>query len=172
MAEAIKYLLTFLLSSGFMGFVQFLIQRKDNKNSKIDQLEKELHDEKDERERISNERYEEYKEAIDNLRAVMAQLAETPIQQQTVINANSELLVALTQAQLVGLTNKYQERGAITLTEKSILTAIYEPYHDKLGGNGYGKMGYTYAMKLPVVTDEEAHKMDLEFTKKLLMQGA
>lgn len=172
MSEALRYLLTFLLSSGFIGFVQFLIQRNDNRNSRIDQLKKELEEEKDERERISNERYEEYKEAMDDLRKVMAQIAETPVQQQTVINANSELLVALTQAQLVELTNKYQERGAITLTEKSILTAIYEPYHDKLGGNGYGKMGYTYAMKLPVVTDEEAHKMDLEFTKKLLMQGA
>lgn len=172
MSEIIKYLLTFLLSSGFIGFVQFLIQRNDNRNSKIDQLEEELRNEKDERERISNERYEECKEAMDELRKVMAQLAETPAQQQTVIDANSELLVALTQAQLVELTNKYQNRGAITLTEKAILTAIYKPYHDKLGGNGYGKMGYTYAMKLPEVTDEEAHKMDLNFTKKLLMQGA
>lgn len=161
MSETVKLILTFLLSGSFVGFIQFLIQRNDNKNSKIKALEQEIHEEKIERERAMNE-----------LREVMTQLAKTPAEQQKIINANSEILVALTQDRLVQLTSKYQERGAITLTEKAILTAIYEPYHDKLGGNGYGKMGYTYAMKLPVVTDEEAHKMDLNFKKRLLMEGA
>lgn len=161
MSETVKLILTFLLSGSFVGFIQFLIQRNDNKNSKIKALEQEIHEEKIERERAMNE-----------LREVMTQLAKTPAEQQKIINANSEILVALTQDRLVQLTSKYQERGAITLTEKAILTAIYEPYHDKLGGNGYGKMGYTYAMKLPVVTDVEARKMDLNFKKRLLMGGA
>ena len=161
MSETVKLILTFLLSGSFVGFIQFLIQRNDNKNSKIKALEQEIHEEKIERERAMNE-----------LREVMTQLAKTPAEQQKIINANSEILVALTQAWLVEITKRYQDRGAITLTEKAILTAIYEPYHDKLGGNGYGKMGYTYAMKLPVVTDEEARKMDLNFKKRLLMGGA
>ena len=140
MSETVKIVLTFFLSSTFVGFIQFLIQRNDNKHSK----------------------HEQYAEAIEELRGVMTQLASTTKEQQQIITANSKLLVGLAQDRLVFLTDKYLKRGVITLDELAILEEIYEPYHDKLNGNGRGKAGIEMCRKLPIVSDEIAIIKDKE----------
>lgn len=78
MSETVKIILTFLFSSAFIGFIQFLIQRRDNRKD--------------------------------------------------VVDANTELLLGLTRDKLIFLTDKYIERGSITLDELSVVEQIYKAY--------------------------------------------
>lgn len=162
MNETFKLILTFLLSSSFVGFVQFLINRHDAKHSKYAELEKMIVDGLQEREDTGRKRYEKHAEAIEELRNVMKELAKTTLEQKQVVTANSELLVGLAQDRLAFLTDRYIKRGVITLDELAILEEIYEPYHDKLGGNGRGKAGIEQCRRLPIVSEEIAIMKDKE----------
>lgn len=53
------------------------------------------------------------------------------------------------------------ERGGITQDELATLTSMYEPYR-KLGGNGNVQTAYEIAVKLPIITKEQAIKRDNE----------
>lgn len=167
----ISTLITVFSSGGFLVFVQFMINRHDVKNDRIKELNKKIDDGLKEREDMGKQRYDEHKEAIEELRQAIIQLADNTKETQEMLMQSidrnqktadnlSELVVGLGQDRIIYLSDKYQKRGAITNKEKASLTAIYVPYHDKLGGNGYGKMGYEYCMALPVVTEEEAIQMD------------
>ena len=159
-SDFLGYILTFIFSGAFVGFIQYLINRNDTRNDRFKTLQNEFQAGLDLRESTGKARYDEHAEAIKELRDIMTQLASTTAEQQKLLDANAALLVGLAQDKLVYLTDKCQKRGAITLKEKAILTAIYEPYHDKLNGNGHGKTGYEFAMNLPVVSDIEAEQMD------------
>lgn len=167
----VSTLLTVFTSGGFLLFVQYLINRHDARNDKIKKLNKKIDDGLEERENTGKERYEEHKEAIEELRQAILKLTDSTEQTQQMLKESidrnqktasdlAELVVGLGQDKLVYLTDKYQRRGAITNKEKAGLTSIYVPYHDKLGGNGYGKIGYEYCMALPVISEEEAIEMD------------
>lgn len=162
MNETVKLILTFLLSSSFVGFVQFLINRHDAKHNKYAELEKMIEDGLQEREDTGRKRYEKHAEAIEELRNVLKELAKTTLEQKQVVTANSELLVGLAQDRLAFLTDRYIKRGVITLDELAILEEIYEPYHDKLGGNGRGKAGIEQCRRLPIVSEEIAIMKDKE----------
>lgn len=155
-----QFILSFIGMVLGSGLIQFFITRKDNNNKKLIELKKELRDGLDERETTGKERYLEHKEAIQKLNEAIFQLTENDTHQAQYMKYIGDEIMGLAHDKLVYLTDKYQERGAITLKEKATLHAIYNPYHIGLGGNGDGQAGYEYCMKLPIVTDSQAREMD------------
>lgn len=165
MPVGLQVVLTIIGSGALFSFIQFLIQRKDNlkkeeKEDQINQLRIELKDGLDDRENRGTERYNEHKEAIAKINEAILQLTENDTQMKNYMKYVGDEIMGLAHDKLVYLTDKYQERGAITLKEKATLEAIYTPYHEGLGGNGDGKTGYEFAMQLPIVTDAQAYEMD------------
>lgn len=161
MNETLKTIITVLLSGGFLTFLQFMINRHDNKHNKFKELQEEFREGLIDRENTGKQRYDEHKEAIEELRKAMLTLSTSAQETQKLTSAMSELVVGLGQDKIVYLTDKYRNRGGITLKEKAGLESIYIPYHDKLKGNGYGKIGFDYCMKeLPIISEEEAIKRD------------
>ena len=126
----------------------------------IADLAQEMREGLEARENTGRERYEEHKEAIEELRKVMISLAKNTDEINKLGKYMGQFLMALTHDKIVFLGKQYQRRGAITLAEKNNLKLLYEPYHDGLGGNSDGEGYYTYCMNLPVITDEEAIEMD------------
>ena len=126
----------------------------------IADLSKEVQKGLEEREAKGAERYQEHKEAIEELRKAMMTLAKNTEETKKLGGYLGQALMGLTHDKLVFLGKQYQKRGAITLAEKNNLKLLYTPYHDGLGGNSDGEGYYTYCMNLPVVTDEEAMEMD------------
>lgn len=161
MIEVLKVIAPTLIGCLFV-FAQYMITRHDNKDDKVKKLEARIEEVNNEREEVGKRRYEENTEAIEEIRAILKELAQTNAEQSKIIQANSELVVGLAQDRLVYLTKKYQLRNAITIDEQAILDAIYEPYHNKLSGNGRGKAGYEYCKSLPVIDNELALKLDSE----------
>lgn len=171
-------------SGAIFSFIQFLIQRRDNKSSKIDELCKKIDEDikaqseeskqrysilqrkikegLDERENTGKERFLQHQEAIQKLNEVIFQLTKNDTEQNQRLKYIGDELMGLAHDKLVNLTDHYQTRGAITLKERATLEAIYKPYHEGLGGNGDGEQGYKYAIQLPVVTDSKAAEMDKE----------
>ena len=184
MEEVVKILIAIIGSGAFFTFLQFLIQRKDKKKDKIDELCKkievdmaqqqdlsknryeslqtELQGGLQERENIGKARYEEHQESIKKLSEAIVQLTKNDTAQSKYMKYIGEEIMGLAHEKLVMLTDHYQARGAITLREKATLESIYKPYHEGLGGNGDGSQGYEFCMKLPVVTDSKALDMDKE----------
>ena len=126
----------------------------------IQDLAQEMREGLDAREAKGAERYQEHKEAIEELRQAMISVAKNTDEVAKLGKYMGQSLMALTHDKIVYLGKQYQRRGAITLAEKNNLKLLYEPYHDGLGGNSDGEGYYTYCMNLPVVTDEEALEMD------------
>lgn len=162
MPEWITALITFLGVFIGSGLIQFFVTRKDKKNDKLAVIEKELKDGLNNEEKRGKARYTEHQEAINKLNDVILKLTENDTKQTQYMKYVGDELMGLAHDRLVDLTDKYQQRGAITLKEIATLEAIYKPYSEGLGGNGDGKAGYEYAMKLPVVTDAVAKEMDLK----------
>lgn len=172
-------------SGAVFGFIQFLIQRRDKQKEdeegkKFQVLREEFQEGLKQREDKGRERYEEHREAIatmsvehkkdfQTLLTVIEQLKDSDIKTTQYIEEirtynkyMGDEIMGLAHDKLVYLTDRYQERGAITLKEKATLDAIYKPYHEGLNGNGDGQIGYDYAMKLPVVSDSKARDMDIQ----------
>ena len=61
-----------------------------------------------------------------------------------------EALKVLLRKELKELYIESAKRGYVTLDEVEEYTAIYELYHDKLGGNGTGTALYESFKKLPI----------------------
>lgn len=184
MEEVVKILIAIIGSGAFFTFLQFLIQRKDKKKDKLDELcqkldndmlqqqnlsktryeslQIEIKDGLQERENRGKARYTEHQEAIKKLSEAIVQLTKNDTDQSKYMKYIGEELMGLAHEKLVTLTDHYQARGAITLREKATLESIYKPYHEGLGGNGDGSQGYNFCMKLPVVTDSKALDMDKE----------
>lgn len=156
----VKLIIAALASNGLFAFIQFLLTRKDNKNDKYEQLNDKIEKGLEEREAAGAARYKEHQESIEMLSQAIVQLTENDTEMKEYLHYIGDELTGLAHDTLVRLTDKYQRRGGITLKEKATLEAIYIPYHDGLHGNGDGKTGYTYAMELPVMSEEEARKKD------------
>lgn len=143
------------------GLIQFLITRKDSKKNEITDLKKEIKDGLEERERIGKERYLEHQEAIQKLNEAIFQLTKNDTEQSQYMRTIGEALIGLSHDKIISLSDKYMERGAITLKEKGTIKSIYEPYH-KLGGNGDCQVAYGYICELKVVSEAEARELDKE----------
>lgn len=139
---------------------QWKIDYCDVNAKAIKELSEEVKQGLEEREAKGAERYQEHKEAIEELRQAMITLAKNTEETKKIGGYLSQALMGLTHDKLIYLGKQYQKRGAITLAEKNNLKLLYTPYHDGLGGNSDGEGYYTYCMNLPVVTDEEAMEMD------------
>lgn len=168
----VQIVVTVIGSGAFFSFLQFLITRKDKKkedekNDKFNKLQQEFTEGLKEREQTSINRYNEHKEAIDKLEKAINQLTENDTKITKYMNSIGNGVMGLAHDRLIALTDHYQKRGCITLKEKANLDAIYKPYHDGLGGNGDGKMGYEYCMQLPVVSEEEARDANIRLNKKM-----
>jgi hypothetical protein len=160
MNPALQILITILGSGAFFSFIQFLINRHDTREDALKAIREEFSEGLQEREDKGKERYEEHQESIRKLNEAIAQLTQNDTEMQQYMHYVGDELMGLAHDRLVHLTDKYQQRGAITLKEKATLDAIYKPYHDGLNGNGDGQAGYEYAMTLPVVSDDKAREMD------------
>lgn len=158
-AQLIVTFLGILLGS---GLIQFFITRKDNKDKEITQIQKELNQEINRKEKKYEQHYSEQKEEIEDLKDVIEKLSRSDFEQSKYMKYVGDEIMGLAHDKLVRLTDKYQDRGAITLKELATLKAIYQPYHEGLGGNGDGQAGYEYCIKLPVVSEEQAKKLDAE----------
>lgn len=132
----------------------------------IADLSKEIREGLEAREAKGAERYEEHKEAIEELRETMISLAKNTDEVAKLGKYMGQSLMALTHDKLVFLGKQYQKRGAITLAEQNNLKLLYKPYHDGLGGNSDGEGYFTYCMNLPVITDEEAMELDKKNKEK------
>lgn len=80
-------------------------------------------------------------------------------------SAQSKMLLGLGHDKLMSLTDKYVQRGAITLKEKRNLDFLYNPYNE-MGGNGDCKIGYDACQKLDVVSEDQAYEMDTQIKRK------
>ena len=139
---------------------QWKIDYCDVNAKAIKELSEEVRTGLAEREEKGLERYEEHKEAINELREAMINLTNNTNEINKLGTYMGKSLMALTHDKLIFLGKQYQKRGAITLAEKNNLKLLYAPYHDGLGGNSDGEGYYTFCMNLPVITDEEAMEMD------------
>lgn len=166
MSSALQIILTAIGSGAFFSFIQFLITRKDNRDDRLDEMRKEYTTGLNEREEKSKERYDEHKKAIKQLQEAIIVLTKDSQERKELEQFMSASLMAITHDKLVRLGKTYQKRGAITLAEMNNLKLLYEPYHNGLGGNSDGETYYNYCMELPVISDEEAQKRDLELKKE------
>lgn len=80
-------------------------------------------------------------------------------------SAQSKMLLGLGHDKIMYLTEKYVQRGAITLKEKRNLQFLYDPYIE-MGGNGDCRIGYEACQKLEVISDEESNKRDASLKRK------
>lgn len=158
--QIIITLIGLIISGGLFSFIQFLINRKDSKNDKFKTFEDMISKGLDEREKVGLARYEEHKENIKKLNDAIVQLTENDTEICQYMQYVGAELMGLAHDRLVYLTDKIAKRNAITLKEKATLDAIYKPYHDGLGGNGDGQMGYEHCMNLSVIPDSLAEELD------------
>jgi len=158
--QIIITLIGLIISGGLFSFIQFLINRKDSKNDKFKTFEDMINKGLDEREKVGLARYEEHKENIKKLNDAIVQLTENDTEICEYMQYVGAELMGLAHDRLVYLTDKIAKRNAITLKEKATLDAIYTPYHDGLGGNGDGQMGYEHCMTLSVIPDSLAEELD------------
>ena len=77
----------------------------------------------------------------------------------------SRMILALGHDKIAYLTRKFIRRGGITQTEFANLSGLYGPYR-AMGGNGDGKAGFEACEKLPVISDDEADRRDVEIKRK------
>lgn len=144
-----------------------------DKNAKlIEELAIEAKQGLKDREETGLQRYKEHQESIQELKKAILTLTEDVEERKVLEKHIGNSLMALTHDKLVYLGKCYQKRGAITLSEKNNLRLLYEPYHNGLGGNSDGEGYYNYCMGLPVITDEEALKMDSENKQEIVRQLA
>jgi hypothetical protein len=79
--------------------------------------------------------------------------------------AQNAMLIGLGHDKLLYLTDKFVQRGGITLKERRNLDYLYKPYHEA-GGNGDCQIGYEACEKLPTLSDEEAATLERKMKRR------
>ncbi|MFR8684406.1 MAG: hypothetical protein ACLVFN_13240 [Enterocloster sp.] len=79
--------------------------------------------------------------------------------------AQNDMLIGLGHDKLLYLTDKFVQRGGITLKERRNLDYLYKPYH-AAGGNGDCQIGYEACEKLPTLSDEEAAALERKMKRR------
>lgn len=181
MTPTLQILITIIGSGALFSFLQFLITRHDNKADKIEELYKkidegltkqesitdgiqkslqtEIKEGLDEREHIGKARYLEHKEQIQKLNEAIFQLTKNDTEQSVYIKNIGESLIGLSHDKIISLSDRFLERGSITLKEKATLQSLYDPYR-KLGGNGDCAVAFNAINELPIITEEKAKEID------------
>ena len=168
--EVIKVLIQGGVIAVIVGFIQFLITRKDTKNDRIKALEEKFDTRMDafeekvekglkDREDKGFERFTHHEQKYNELKSYMVQHARSDEEREKYMKCVGRGVMMLIHKDIMEYGNKYSERNAITIKEKAELKGIYMPYKG-LGGNGDGEEIYNFCMNLRVVSEEEALKMD------------
>ena len=79
--------------------------------------------------------------------------------------AQNDMIIGLGHDKLLYLTDKFVQRGGVTLKERRNLDYIYKPYR-AAGGNGDCQIGYEACEKLPTLSDEEAKVLDRKIKRR------
>jgi len=159
-----------------VGFVQFLIQRKDTRNDRIKALEEKIDERMDtleekvdkgleDREKKGSERFDIHEKKYDELKEFMIKHSESDEKRDAYMQCVGKGVMVLIHKDLLDEGKKFEERGAITRKERTDLKAMYMPYK-ALGGNGDGEEIYNFCSELKVVSEEEAAAMDKEILAK------
>ena len=177
MNTVIQVLVTIVGSGALFSFLQFLIQRKDNRDDKLKSLEEKMQTGLREREDSGRKRYEEHKIAIEQmgvnhqkefleLSKAIDQLTNNDTKITALIENNQNSIeviangvVGMIHNTIIHSTEPIMKRGAVTYEELSTLDSLYQPY-SKMGGNGECKRRYEDVAKLPKISREEALDRD------------
>ena len=158
----INELIIAVLGSGVLSSIVALLSarlaRKDQKEDHYEELKKGL----DEREKTGAERFRIHRDKIDQICTDLQKRDE-------VDSVFKDLMIGIGRDRMLFVSKQILKRRAITIREKSTLKSIYEPY-EKLGGNSDGQTTYETCMNLPIVSEEEAERMDKELNKKEMQE--
>lgn len=187
-ADFVKILLTIIGSGALFSFIQFLITRKDKKeentiDDKIEASEDEINKNLSDFIKDGEKKYQKHDEEIkelsqkqdrdyNSLREAIEKLTENDIRitesidklikKQDIIG---DSIIGITHFGIHVYARKITERKAITFNEKTVISSICDPY-ERLGGNGLVHDTKEYLFTLPVVSEEEANKLDREVQKR------
>lgn len=103
--------------------------------------------------------FQALKEAIDKLTEHDSKITDSLQKMSSKQDVVADGMVGIAHDRIVFVADKIIRRGAVTMKEKATLESIYAPYV-KLGGNSYAKKSMEHVDKLPVITEEEALKLD------------
>ena len=190
MDQVLQILLTVLGSGALFSFIQFLIQRKDTKEDKMqdkcfEEINEKIEKGLEEREKTSLKRYkihdklmkdmiEIHSKDFQNLLQTFDELKGNGERVEKIINQISDnqksvcdALIGMAHDKIVYMTDKITERGYITLKERATLDSIYQPYK-AMGGNSHAKAGYEHVIELEIISDEKAKEIDdlIRFKRK------
>lgn len=172
---------------GIVELIKFFVTRKDRKqerkedkaeNKMADALRIEFKEGLDKREATGKERFDinskqikENAAKIDEVIDISSQLKDNVvlltenISQMQEYNVNvGDAMKGIIHDRIIHNVDGFIERGGITAEEISTLKSMYEPYK-RLGGNGDVATAYDIAVKLPVLTKEQAMKRDNEIRR-------
>lgn len=157
-----------------LKFIEFLISHKTHKeehkediDNKLDDVRTELKDHLTDVNRQWKLDYcDKNAQGIEELTQVSKELKDNVI---VLTNTTADMkeydktlgtaVNGIIHDRIIHNVNEYINRKAITIEEISTLKSMYYPYK-KLGGNGDVETAFEQAIKLPVVTKEEAIELD------------
>lgn len=157
-----------------LKFVEFLITHKTHKEEHKEDIDHKMNDMRTELKNHLSDVNRQWKldycdqnaQGIQDLTRVSAELKDNVILLTNTTNTMREYDKILGAAvngiihdRIIYNVNEYINRKAITIEEISTLKSMYYPYK-KLGGNGDVETAFEQAIKLPVVTKEEAIELD------------
>ncbi len=166
--------------AAMLKFIEFLIEhiakrkdRKEDKKDAIGGLRQELKQHLVEVNQGWKEDYcDRHTKSIEELTDVSNQLKDNVIILTETVKSMKDYNIHVGNAvqgiihdRMIHNVDCYIARGSITREELTTLTSMYDPYK-ALGGNGSVKDAYEIANDLPIVTKEEAARLDLELERK------
>lgn len=161
-------------------------EEKAARDERFTQLETKIKDGLAEREETGKARYEEHhrsiaemsKENKENFDKLLEAIDQLKINDSKVVDALEKIcskqdifgdsLLGLTHFELVYITDIIIARGKITVAEKATIESMYDPYK-RLHGNGICKQRVSLVMTYPIISDEEAKKLDEEIAARKIM---
>lgn len=164
---------------GIVELIKFFVSRKDKKQERkedkeaaVDNLRKELKQHLIDVNAGWKETYcDKNSKAVAELSEVTVQLKDNilllteNISQMQEYNTNvGDAVKGIIHDRLLHNVDCYIERGGITHEELATLKSMYDPYKS-LGGNGDVETAYNIALKLPVITKNDALERDNRLKK-------
>ncbi len=146
-----KEIIIALIGGGFFVFLEFLIRRYDDKHSHLTSLHNDI---------------SRNTQSIEELKGILIKMSKDNENQNKIMELQANEILGLGHDKIIFLTDKIAKRGYITLKEKANLKALYYPYKG-LGGNGDGETGFEHCMKLNVISDEEAQRLDRNIQREV-----
>lgn len=142
--------ITALITGGLFSFIQFLINRHDNKEDELKEIKDAIEVGLKETQNLGKERYETHEKAIQEIHKVLKQLEANDTSQTSSLEKQATSLVGIGHDRIVYLGAHYLERGYITQDEyENLNDYLFKPYK-ALGGNGTAEKIMKEVDKLPL----------------------